>query len=384
MTKSDLYRWLLFCGAILSSSGTACADSASDVSPICTTVVQKTSNDSLLGRGAFCQRSEPLEYVITDDTNSEVGRVGIDAYAYSDNRLNRLEWPLKFRFRTRLVSGSGAGLQIKPIIECGDACTIAPNAGVPLAIGGLSNEVVVMLTPNMNGENQRTFMPYVEYIVAKSGDSFEDGRSVVPFRGMVHVPQIRCDIGLAKSGTRGCVYPDAPAIMRSVKTNDPDVDESAAHIRDAQAAGMPGKFVARGDGTILKGSEARPLTRLRDLVQRKKNRKTSTDQCVVQYGKVTGQCTFTGDPDDAPSDCDCDEYPFAASNEGADGKTFGEGFSVRRIDRGDNRKSGGRLGCFLTGQRVLDGEEFFVDVEPGNNVQRVPDDCEQEAAGPNA
>lgn len=383
MTRNTLYRWWAACGMAVFISGAAYADSALDVSPICTTVVQKRSDDSLLSRGAFCQKSEPLEYVITDETRAEIGRVEIDAYAYSDNKLNRLEWPLKFRFRTRVIEGSGAGLQIKPIVECGDDCTVAPNAGVPLAMDGLSNEVEVMLTPNMSGEKQRTVRPYVEYVVVKTGDPFEGGASAIPFRGMVHVPRIRCDIGLAKSNSRGCVYPDAPAIMRSVKTNDPDVDESAIHIKDAQAAGMPGKFISRSDGTIFADSGARPLTRLRDETKRNDNRKASKTQCVALYGDVKGQCTFTGDPDDAPSDCDCDEYPFAASEEGADRKTVGKDFSVRRIDSSDNRKSGGRLGCFLTGQRVLDGEKFFVDVEPRADLHGLSDTCEDDAIGGN-
>lgn len=380
MTKSNGFLWMLLCGAALSLSGTARADRATDVSPICATSVKKTTDDVLLSRGAFCQQSEPLEYVIRDETNTEIGKVEIDAYAYSDNRLNRLEWPLKFRFRTRLASGSGAGLQIKPYVECGENCTVAPNAGVPLMIGGLSNEVIVAVTPNMNGEKEVRIKPSVEYKVAKTGDSFEEGSSAVPFYGQAYVPQIRCDIGLAKAKTRGCVYPNAPAVMQSVKANDPDVDESAMHIRDAQSAGMPGRFISRGDGTILRGSDAKPLTRLRDKEMRRQNRDASKAQCVVKFGNVTGQCSFTGDPDDEPSACDCDEYPFAATNEGAQNKEVGKDFSVRRIDSGDNRRAGAKLGCFLASQRVLDGDEFFVDVEPGE-VQSAADDCEPDISG---
>ena len=364
----------VFAFAVLSClSGAASADSALDVSPACTNAVQSTGDEVLLGRGAFCQKSEPLEYTIIDEKNAESGRVEIDAYAYSDNPLNRLEWPIKFRFKTRLLSGTGTGLQIKPIVDCGEACTVAPNAGVPLAIGGLSNEVVVMLSPNMRGAKKLEFTPSITYRVAKSGDSLENGESALPFYGKAYIPEIRCDIGLAKATTRGCVYPKAPAIMRSVKTDDPTVDESAVHIREAQAAGMPGKFIARGDGSILPSGSARPLERLRDQAERRKNRKVSKDQCIAQYGKVTGQCTFTGDPDDEPADCDCDEYPFAATRQGA---SSGGKFSAKRIDSGDNSRSGGRLGCFLTGQRVLDGEEFFVDVEPEGKLNAAIDVCE--------
>jgi hypothetical protein len=360
MMRSTLRGWPSALAALCLLCGGARAESALDVSPICTTAMQSTTKDVLLSRGAFCQKSEPLEYTIVDENNAERGRVEIDAYAYSDNPLNRLEWPLKFRFRTRLVSGSAAGLQIKPTIQCGEACTVAPNAGVPLAIGGLSNEVVVMVTPNMKAETKLEFQIYVDYRVAKSGDDFDGGPSAVPFYGKAYVPSVRCDVGLAKAGTRGCVYNEAPAILRSVKTNDPDVDESALHIREAQAAGKPGKFVPRGDGTIFSRSDTTPLSRLRDKSARNKNRAASLAQCVVQFGKTTGQCTFTGDPDDRPSKCDCDEYPFAATQEGA---ASGE-FSVKKIDMGDNRRAGARLGCFMAAQRVLDGESFYIDVDP--------------------
>ncbi|WP_231937814.1 NucA/NucB deoxyribonuclease domain-containing protein [Burkholderia lata] len=132
-------------------------------------------------------------------------------------------------------------------------------------------------------------------------------------------------------------------------------------IKEAQAQGLPGKFVPRDDGTILPGSDSRPLTRTRNATLRADNRAMSKDQCIAQYGRVTGQCTFTGDSDETPSDCDCDEYPFAATNQGA--KTGA--FSVKRIDASDNRRAGAFLGDFFRAQRVLDADEFYVDVEPG-------------------
>lgn len=120
-------------------------------------------------------------------------------------------------------------------------------------------------------------------------------------------------------------------------------------------------FIPRDDGTIFESSDANPLERLRDAADRRENRRLSNNQCIAQYGKVTGQCTFTGDPDEEPSACDCDEYPFAATRQGAKSGNF----SVKRIDSGDNRRAGARLGCFLASQRVLDGERFYIDVEPG-------------------
>lgn len=373
MGKSVLCRWLivgwlLSCGA---SGAYAQTEGADTFSSICKREVQQTSDDTLVNRGAYCQKSDPFEYVIIDENNAESGRLEINAYAYSDNALKGLTWPLKFRFKTRLVSGSGVGLLIKPVIDCGPACTVSPTAGVPLPTDGLSQELVVTLTPNMSGQSLFQFNPSIRYRVVKSGESFEDGPSAVTV-GLGYVPTIRCDVGLAKTGTQGCVYPEAPAIMTSVKTDNPDVDESALHIKEAQAAGRPGRYVSPSDGSIKPAFGSAELTRLRNEQARKNNRAVSKTQCIAQYGKVNGLCDFTGDPDETPTNCDCDEYPFAATNQGADGNEF----SVKRIDASDNRRAGALFGCFLASQRVLDGEKFYIDVEPQGTKGTAPDECD--------
>lgn len=351
---------MLFIGVIvLATAMPAHAESATDVSPICTTVRTDPTRDSLLSRSSYCQKTDPLVYVAIDDQNNEIGRVAIDAYAYSDNPSNQLAWPVTFRFRTRVISGNPGGLMIKPFVECGSDCTVAPNAGVPLALGGLSNELSVMITPNMGSSNPLRFSPTLEYRVAKSGDSFENGASMNSYAGVGYIPNIRCDVALVKSNSQGCIYPDAPAILRTIVTTNPDVDESAIHIREAQAAGRPGKFVPIGNGTIFPASESKSLTRTRDATLRRANRTESKDQCVVKYGAVTGQCTFTGDPDETPTDCDCDEYPFASTEQGA---SRDPEVSVKRIDASDNRRAGAFLGNFYLNQRVLDQEQFYVDV----------------------
>ncbi|MDN7672492.1 NucA/NucB deoxyribonuclease domain-containing protein [Burkholderia oklahomensis] len=358
----------LFAGAVLCAVAMqAHAESATDVSPICTTVAHETTTNALLSRGAYCQKSDSFEYVVRGDQNNEVGRVGIEAYAYSDNPSNQLAWTLKFRFRARAISGNPGGVMIKPVVECGSACTVAPNAGVPLAMGGLSGEVSVTITPNMGTDNPLLIRPSIEYRVVKTGDSFENGPSMDWYGGMGYIPNIRCDVGLAKSSTQGCVYPDAPAVLRTITTTNPDVDESAIHILEAQAAGRPGKFVLLGDGTIFPDkSKSRPLTRTRDADWRRRNRSTSKDQCIAQYGSVKGQCTFTGDPDETPADCDCDEYPFASTQEGARDNEV----SVKRIDASDNRRAGAFLGNFYLNQRVLDNEEFYLDVDSQAALKR--------------
>ncbi|WP_241025832.1 NucA/NucB deoxyribonuclease domain-containing protein [Burkholderia sp. Tr-20390] len=79
------------------------------------------------------------------------------------------------------------------------------------------------------------------------------------------------------------------------------------------------------------------------------------------YGAVTGPYTFTGDSDETPTDCDydCDECPFASTEEGASRVPE---VSVKRIDASDNRRAGAFLGNFYLNQRVLDQEPFYLDV----------------------
>ncbi|WP_233216982.1 NucA/NucB deoxyribonuclease domain-containing protein [Trinickia dabaoshanensis] len=253
----------------------------------------------------------------------------------------------------------GAPLQLKPYIECGGQCTATSAPTIDLVPGGLTNEVTITLTPTMGSENRMTFQPLVEYRIVRTGESLEDGQSISKFRGGAnsYIPEIRCDVGLARRGTKGCVYLKAPAVFSGISVSDPDVDESAIHIREAQAAGRPGKFVAAGDGSILPGSDASALTRTRSQTRIKDNRDAARKRYVEQYAEEP-VCELTTDPDDAPGPCNCDEYPFASTNEGASQAEF----SVKRIDARDNQRAGARLGNFFTSQRVLENDEFYVNI----------------------
>lgn len=174
------------------------------------------------------------------------------------------------------------------------------------------------------------------------------------------IPLVRCDKGLARSGSNGCVFIDAPAVLTRINVTNPDVDESALHIRDAQNSGLPSKYVPQQD-SILPAAESKPLTRLRDLAARRDNRRESLNQCLAKFNTYSPTCAASGDPEDPEVDCDCDEFPFAATNEGAMNPDFP--VSVRKIDPSDNRRAGAYLGVFYTQQRVLDGDEFYINVE---------------------
>ncbi|MEV4165169.1 NucA/NucB deoxyribonuclease domain-containing protein [Nonomuraea dietziae] len=58
----------------------------------------------------------------------------------------------------------------------------------------------------------------------------------------------------------------------------------------------------------------------------------------------------------------CDEYPFASSKEGA-GTAQGK-YSLRALDKVDNRLHGSRIGAWYTEYRVGEGNSFWVLIEP--------------------
>ncbi|MGN6083482.1 NucA/NucB deoxyribonuclease domain-containing protein [Trinickia sp.] len=353
------FAYVAACLVAIAGSPIAAAESATDVSPICTTVFNEAGPRTLLSRSAYCFRSNVMEFSSDNPERTNRTKVDVEAYMYSDNALNQLSWDVKLRFRTHPREGAWVPLQLKPYIECGGKCTSTSAPTIDLVPGGLTSEVTITLTPMMEGKNLMEFQPFVEYRIVRTGESFEDGQSMANFPSGTysHIPKIRCDVGLARRGTKGCVYPAAPAVFSGISASDPDVDESAIHIREAQAAGRRGKFVAAGDGSILPGSDASELTRTRSQKLIKENRDEARKRYVEQYAEEP-VCELTTDPDEPPGPCNCDEYPFASTNEGA---SRGE-FSVKRIDAKDNQRAGARLGNFFTSQRVIENDKFYVDI----------------------
>jgi len=92
------------------------------------------------------------------------------------------------------------------------------------------------------------------------------------------------------------------------------------------------------------------LTRTRDDKINNANRNASGTLCRKRF------------PEGYDAGLNCDEYPFASTNQGAS-LVPETSMSVKYILGADNQKVGNRLGGFLcTEARVLDGEEFWVRV----------------------
>ncbi|GAA2080668.1 hypothetical protein [Actinomadura alba] len=179
-------------------------------------------------------------------------------------------------------------------------------------------------------------------------------------------PQVRCDTAVPQfPQTTGCVFRQyRPAMDYSLTGPYPQL---AAHIKKAQESGLPG---APG-GT--------PLNRLIDQPMQKKNGDTACPQAASG-----------GYP--RPENHDCDEYPFRSTKQGAytgnpgypngpmqpwpartfDGCEINEpsltgpdGYSVCMIDSWQNQQGGNALNNTLyVPERVLDGDEFFVEILP--------------------
>ncbi|MFF7249889.1 NucA/NucB deoxyribonuclease domain-containing protein [Embleya sp. NPDC008237] len=168
-------------------------------------------------------------------------------------------------------------------------------------------------------------------------DPYVDERSAV-FR-------VRFDsAGRVAGKTRGTVFPDHKPTF-AVSLGNPDEDESARHIDDALR-----HPVKTFPPTVGKNVPAE-LHRLIDPALQEQNRAAAGKVCTEVWGDWAGQRL------------DCDEYPFAATKEGA--SLSGGHFSARLIDRDDNQRVGSRLGSTFYGEhRMLDGDAFLVTVVP--------------------
>lgn len=331
-------------------------NSALDVSPICTKVGQDL--DSFISRGSHCLEGNIIRVPLLDEAGSEVGTANITPYIYSDNPKNQLMWTFKYKFRTTFEGQLGTGIKIRPNLYCYN-CTVQDVYGAPInLVPGLSAESTTIITPSTVGlseSNPLDLYPNLTIEATTSQGTFNNPAKYDSF----FMPSVRCDDRKAKSNTKGCVYANVPAVFR-LQLSNPDVDESALHITEAFAAGKKGEFILGAPNSVFPHSDAQPLTRNRDdAVKRRLYRTESVKQCKIKYGPDVGStCTFTGDSDEIATPCDCDEFPFAATNEG------GPDASVKKIDSSDNRRAGALLGTFFNAERVLHNEEFFIAIEP--------------------
>ncbi|MFD3938143.1 NucA/NucB deoxyribonuclease domain-containing protein [Streptomyces sp. NPDC058611] len=156
---------------------------------------------------------------------------------------------------------------------------------------------------------------------------------------------------------RGTVFPGARSELK-LSLRDPEVNESARHILDAQT--LPDRTFPSEAGKTVPGGTT-PLHRLIDKDLQEANRDRAIKTCTDVWGDYKG------------SGLDCDEYPFSSSKEGAyagcklaGGQLTGclNRYSSRLIDSGDNQEAGKRLKTLYFADRILDGDAFHVTIVP--------------------
>ncbi|MFE2462975.1 NucA/NucB deoxyribonuclease domain-containing protein [Streptomyces sp. NPDC059402] len=164
------------------------------------------------------------------------------------------------------------------------------------------------------------------------------------------------EVGAHRSGVRfdyagpvagkykGTVFTEA-RVELSMSQSDPDVDESALHIYDAQSRPEL-TFPSWPNKTVPGATE--PLHRLIDADEQQKNRDKSIKTCKNVWGDYSG------------TSLQCDEYPFVSTKEGSN--KGDDRYSVRLIEGTDNEEGGRRLNTMYTLTRMLDGDPFYVKI----------------------
>jgi hypothetical protein len=164
-------------------------------------------------------------------------------------------------------------------------------------------------------------------------------------------PRLRCDATFAP---QGCVLPDSPS--PSLIFDSGFYDELAVHITLSQDAGAPGANIALHRSTAFGGEQA------------------NRDIACPSVRSIP--------PKPRPPGFSCDEYPFASTREGAAsapraGRTFdgcqvdwlpvlraGERapWSACLVPKVFNDYQGADIAAFYSGNRILNGDAFFVEV----------------------
>jgi hypothetical protein len=208
------------------------------------------------------------------------------------------------------------------------------------------------------------FVPGLELLYASDGaapDTEVSGRTSQVYRGLE--VRLRCDLGLARANSNGCVLPDAAPVLVLRSSDGP---EAVQHMREAMDPNgpikAPGAFKLKpgtraiADPSVTdKGLQYAKLDKVRARnYYATCNRENLNNLLFTRPAGRSPTCPVGGD-----AGCDCDEFPFARSWSG--GATFPASTSVKWVNSGDNRAVGSKYGKFLTDQRVVDFQVLQMD-----------------------
>ncbi|WP_306943962.1 NucA/NucB deoxyribonuclease domain-containing protein [Streptomyces phaeochromogenes] len=158
----------------------------------------------------------------------------------------------------------------------------------------------------------------------------------------------RCDSASYPAQKQGCVFDLTQELWYDLSVANPDVNETAQHIVDAQE--QPETTFPTWSGKTVPGSvtSGQPLNRVfHDTRLRDNNHAQAVRTCKEFFGA-----------DYASRGLDCDEYPFQSTTQGAAAQD--NRYSARALISSDNQAAGRSLGQFYDRQRVLDADPFYV------------------------
>jgi hypothetical protein len=171
------------------------------------------------------------------------------------------------------------------------------------------------------------------------------------------LPLLRCDKKLANPKSNGCVFMDAAAVYVLDRT-DGKAQEAAEHIFEAQNnpdenARAPGKFLLEaGTRAFASGTnsfnDALKRTTLANVAEA-----NNRDACTLNSALIKNRPAYFSATCRPPLiGCDCDEYPFKSTWNGAKFRPYTT--SVKLIKRSPNQLAGSFLGAFYARERVID------------------------------
>lgn len=275
-------------------------------------------------------------------------------------------------------------VQVRPLFTCGSSaelfgespdCHVASGGPIVVPLDGreASGEYVIEFDWTQRpGQNRdvvtfdlafNTFAYWVREASSPAGSGATEGASFDVSSADADVfdagldaagIRIRCDRGVARAGTKGCIFPQAAAVFVVPSGSDTGA-EAVAHMEDALEHGAPGRFRMRADFRALADesvmAQGGALHRTQIAAMRNANRyascSTVSTSIISRHPQHSASC-----PNERADPCDCDEYPFASTYEGAfAGRTT---TSARFVSRTDNRAVGSALADFYARQRVID------------------------------
>ena len=331
----------------------------------------------LVSRHVQCGLYVSSDFDITGADNTDYGKFRWEVRVSSYGPANGLNKTFNFSSRLSRTAPAFADspkpstalptLRYQPVLNCSSAqdssaqCQFAAQSysvnarsSVPASLNeGWTNGGNTSLNLSWSGGdgtfNEFSFSELFLYF-AKPGNTI-NLNSTDYFGTTLGFSSLRCDKGVARPGTTGCVYPAAPAVL-VLSTSDDRVQEAAQHIREAQQGPLsaPGGLSIDPVTNVATASTGNALQYTRIEAANESNRTASCRSLQSLFN--TRPTSISASCQANPAGCQCDEYPFAATWNG--GFFSPNSTSVKSIRGLQNTTAGGFSSGFYLTERVLD------------------------------